>query len=58
MDRFLPQEPVILTPFACFLPLNPARILLQQRRPLLNWKYYDAIVGGGFRAREPGRLLG
>jgi hypothetical protein len=47
-------KPVILTPFRPHSPLIPARILLQRSRLLLNWKYFDDIVGCGFHARELG----
>ena len=43
-------NPDVLAPSRRYLPPIPGRILLQHSRPLLNWKYYDDIVGCGFPA--------
>jgi hypothetical protein len=44
------SKPDVLAPSRPHPPLIPARILLQQSRLLLNWKYFDDIVGCGFHA--------
>jgi hypothetical protein len=50
---FRPKRDILLRFGPNWLP-NPGLILLQQSRLLLNWKYFDDIVGCGFHAGEPG----